>query len=240
MKKVSVLFPTRNRYELFVKSTMSLIENCHSTNNIEILLAVDDDDIETTEKISEFIFDKSYIKIFYYERKRYRGLHHYINDLAKKAMDGSLMLWNDDAIMTSMDWDLKILNLHSNDFIVISPKVENMEHYWRHQGVLFPIIPKKWINITESWSPTPGLDSWIDVLSKRLGILHNVDTISILHDRFELTGNNGDETYKEGRSDLQNPILQQGYEVWNHGGLLQTHYDKLLEYINKNKQDDNN
>ncbi len=224
---------------MFISSTTSLIENCYSTDNIEILLAVDDDDIETTNKISKFIVDKEYIKMYFYERKRYKGLHHYINDLAQKANDGSLMLWNDDAIMISKNWDLEILKFHKN-FIVISPKVENMENYWRNQGVLFPIIPKKWIEITQSWAPTPGLDSWIDVLSKKLGILHNIETISILHDRFELTGNNEDETYREGRSDLQNPILQHGYEVWNHGELLQTHYSKLLDYINKNNYNDNN
>lgn len=240
MTLVSVLLPTRGRYDSLIKSLNSLTETCHSTDNTEILLAVDNDDIETTDKISKFIQDKNYIKMFFYERKMYRGLHLYINDLCKKSTGNSLMIWNDDAIMNSKNWDLEIAKLHEKNFSVLNPKVENMEHYWKNQGVLFPIIPKKWIDITESWSPTPGLDSWIDVLSKRLGILHNVDTISILHDRFELTGNNGDETYKEGRSDLQNPILQQGYEVWNHGGLLQTHYDKLLEYINKNKQDDNN
>jgi hypothetical protein len=231
MKKVSVLFPTRNRYDMFISSTKSLIEQCHSCDNIEILLAVDDDDTETTNKIAKFIKDKSYIKMYYYERKRYRGLHHYINDLAQKACDGSLLLWNDDAIMTSKNWDLEILKLHEN-FLAINPKVENMEDYWKNTGVLFPVIPKKWIDITKIWSPTPGLDSWIDVLSKKLNILHSVDTISILHDRFELTGNNDDETYIEGRVDKTTPSLQLGYEVWSYPELLEEHYNKLLDYIN--------
>jgi hypothetical protein len=169
--------------------------------------------------------------MYYYERKRYRGLHHYINDLAQKACDGSLLLWNDDAIMTSKNWDLEILKLHEN-FLAINPKVENMEDYWKNTGVLFPVIPKKWIDITKIWSPTPGLDSWIDVLSKKLNILHSVDTISILHDRFELTGNNDDETYIEGRVDKTTPSLQLGYEVWSYPELLEEHYNKLLDYIN--------
>lgn len=215
---------------MFISSTTSLIENCDSTDNIEILLAVDDDDVETTKKISEFIADKKYIKMFFYERKRYRGLHHYINDLAHKAVDGSLMLWNDDAIMTSKNWDLEILKLHEN-FIVINPKVENMEDYWKNKGVLFPIIPKKWIEITKTWSPTPGLDSWIDVISKRLSILVSTESITILHDRYELTGNNEDETYVEGRVDKSIPSLQSGYEVWSYPELLEEHYNKLSEHI---------
>jgi len=232
MKKVSILFPTRNRYEMFVSSTKSLIDQCYSLNNIEILLAVDNDDIETTTKIAEFIKDKDYIKMFFYERKRYRGLHLYINDLCQKAVGDSLMLWNDDAIMKSKNWDLEISKLHEN-FIVISPKVENMEEYWKNTGVLFPIIPKKWIEITNIWSPTPGLDSWIDVLSKRLSILVNVDSVIVSHDRYELTGNNNDETYIEGRVDKTTPSLQPGYEVWSYPELLEEHYNKLLDYLNK-------
>lgn len=235
MKKVSVLFPTRNRYEMFVKSISSLIENCNNVNNIEILLGVDYDDVETTEKISKFISDKNYIKLYYYERQRYRGLHHYINDLVKKTTDGSLMLWNDDAIMTSINWDTEILNLHDDNFIVINPKVINMEQYSRNDTILFPIIPKKWIEITESWSPTPGLDSWIDVLSKKLGITQSTGNISILHDRFDISGNNRDKTYDEGRADLQNPSLRRGYEVFSYPELLNTHYNKLLEHIKNNK-----
>lgn len=234
MKKVSVLLPTRNRYDMFVRSVQSLANNCSSTDNIEILVAVDYDDEHTTKRIEDYRQDKPYIKVFYYERHRYRGLHLYMNDLAIKAVDGSLMLWNDDATMLSRNWDLEILK-HHEKFCVINPKVENMEHYWRHLGVLFPIIPKKWIELVGTWSPTPGLDSWADVISKRLGILVSVESIVIFHDRHELTGNNNDQTYAESYEDKHTPSLHHGYEVWSHSHLLNEHCAILSNYLNEIK-----
>ena len=105
--------------------------------------------------------------------------------------------------MRSKDWDLEIIKYHK-DFCVISPKVDTMEHYWRTQGVLFPIIPKKWIEITGKWSHVPACDSWTDVISKRLGILVNVESIVLSHNRHDITGENHDLTYTEGRSDINN------------------------------------
>jgi hypothetical protein len=61
----------------------------------------------------------------------------------------------------------------------------------------------------------------------------NIESIVISHNRYELTGDNKDQTYIEGRADLQNPSLQQGFEVWNHSELLQQHQDLLSNYINQ-------
>jgi GT2 family glycosyltransferase len=232
MNKVSVLMPTRNRFDLAINSIESLFKNCKDVDNFEVLLAVDNDDLETTNRLSTYFHDRPNVKMFFFERQYYRGLHNYINRLVNEASGTSLMLWNDDSTIDSKNWDYEIIKNHDK-FCVLSPKVQNMEHYWKHQGVLFPIIPKKWVELTKIWSPTPGLDSWIDVLSKRLNILVNIESIVISHNRYELTGDNKDQTYIEGRADLQNPSLQQGFEVWNHSELLQQHQDLLSNYINQ-------
>jgi glycosyltransferase involved in cell wall biosynthesis len=232
MKKVSVLLPTRGRYEMLVRSLESLTENCSDVNNIEILLAVDTDDTETTDKIAKLIEGKDYFKMFFYERKRYRGLHLYINDLCHKATGDSLMIWNDDAIISSKNWDLEIAKLHKENFCVLSLKVENMEDFWNNIGVLFPVIPKKWIEITNIWSPVPGLDSWIDLLSKRLGIQKKLASVVIHHDRFELTGNNNDETYTEGFSDKFSHSLS---TPTDYPEMMEDHYEKLKNYIDSQK-----
>lgn len=234
MESISVLLPTRGRYEMLTKSVNSLIENCNDLSKIEILLAVDTDDKDTTDRIIEYISDKPNIKMFFYERQHYKGLHLYITDLAKNASGSSLLVWNDDAIMQSKDWDVEILKAHKS-FCVLSPKVGNMEDYWKHKGLLFPIIPKKWIEITGFWSPTPGVDSWVDVLSKKLNILVNLESVVIFHDRYELTGQNHDNTYVEVRMDKDNTSLHKSYEVWSYPEMLNDHYNKLLQYINESK-----
>jgi hypothetical protein len=229
--------PTRNRFDLAVNSIESLFKNCKDIDSFEVLLAVDNDDLETTNRLSTYFYDRPNVKMFFFERQYYRGLHNYINKLVNEASGTSLMLWNDDSTIDSKNWEYEIIK-HHDKFCVLSPKVQNMENYWRHQGVLFPILPKKWIEITKIWSPTPGLDSWIDVLSKRLGILVNLESVVISHNRFELSGDNKDQTYMEGRADLHNPALNGGFEVWSHSELLQEHQNLLFNYINTNKDID--
>lgn len=221
--------PTRGRYEMATKSIDSLFNNCKNVNNFEILLAVDNDDTTTTDKLSKYIQDKSNVKIFFFERQYYRGLHNYINKLAIESTGTSLMLWNDDSTIDSKDWDHEIIKNHES-FCVLSPKVQNMEDYWRNQGVLFPIIPKKWIEITGEWAQVPACDSVIDVISKRLGLLIPLESVVITHDRYDNTGNNLDNTWREVRSEKDNPNYNHIFHV-GKPDVLELHYQKLKEYI---------
>jgi glycosyltransferase involved in cell wall biosynthesis len=234
MKKISILMPTRNRFELAKKSIDSLFENCQSIKNFEVLLAVDYDDTETTKKLADYINNKKNIKMFFYERQFYRGLNVYINDLAQRAKGTSLMLWNDDSIIESKNWDYEILKNHET-FCVLNPLVSNMEDFWKNKGVLYPIIPKKWIEITGEWSRVPACDSVIDLLAKRLGLLVKLETVSIFHDRYENTGNNHDVTYKEVTADKVNPNYVKEFHI-GYPEVIEEHYNKLKYYLDsKNK-----
>lgn len=234
MNKVSVLLPTRGRYDIAVRSMNSLIDNSNSKEAFEILLAVDNDDKDTTDLLANYISDKPYVKMFFFERQYYRGLHNYYNALALKSEGSSLMLWNDDAVMESKNWDSEIINNHK-EFCVLSPKVSNMESFWRNVGVLFPVLPKKWIEITGEWAQVPACDSVIDILSKRLNIQVHLETVVITHDRFELTGNNHDNTYVEVRSDKDNHSFHHIFHI-GKPEVIEDHYQKLVNYI-QNKQE---
>jgi hypothetical protein len=231
---ISILLPTRKRFDMCVKSIDSLLNNCSSELNFEILIALDNDDIETSDKLKNHYVNKSNIRFFYFERQYYRGLHNYYNELCINSLGESLVLWNDDALMKSKNWDLEIINNHKN-FVVLNPKVDTMEHYWRTQGVLFPIIPKKWINITEKMSHVPSCDSWIDVISKRLGILTPLETVVISHERPDVVGGNRDETFLDGFSDKFNPDF---FSLFNVGfpNIMEEHYQKILNYLNNDQK----
>lgn len=228
MSKVSILLPTRNRFEMFKTSVESLFENCDKVDQFEILVALDNDDVETSKKIEEYSSDKSNIRIFYYERYFYKGLQKYYNDLSNKALGTSLFLWNDDLLMKSKSWDTEVLN-NQKEFCVLSPMVDTMETYWREQGVLFPILPKKWIEVTGEWSPLPACDSWIDVLSKRLNLLKKLESVVVSHVRHDVTGENNDQTYIEGRVDLGSSE----YDHLNDLNVVEEHYQKLYNYLNE-------
>ena len=225
MEKISILLPTRKRFSIFVESINSLINNASDIKNFEILVALDSDDIETINAIKNIQTNIKNISIFIYERQSYHNLHFYYNNLANESLGTSLFLWNDDAVMMTKDWDLEILNNHKN-FVVLSPKVINMENYWLNQGVLFPIIPKQWINLTKTWSPYRGCDSWIDYIGKKLNIINKLETVMIKHDRYDLTGNNLDDTYNEGRIG--------GEEIMIYHDILENHYKTIKNYLNDN------
>jgi glycosyltransferase involved in cell wall biosynthesis len=228
MNKVSILIPTRKRFEMFKKSISSLFENCNNVDNFEVLVATDKDDEDTTIQIKQFFKDKNNIKYFTYERQYYYGFHHYINDLSKKSKGEFLFLWGDDAVMKSRDWDLEILK-HSGKFLMLSPKVDNMESYWRDQGVLFPIIPKKWVDLTGVFSLSPSCDSWADVLSKKLNIFSNLESVVLTHERADLIGANKDENYNESREAINDPNYHHIDE--NMIRIIEEHCQKIKEHI---------
>ena len=232
MEKVTILLPTRKRVEMAIKSINSLYENALSEENFEILIAFDNDDLETEQLLRNYYQTKSNIKFYSFERQFYRGLHNYYNELSLKSTGSSLVLWNDDALMKSKNWDSEILKNHNN-FVVLNPKVDTMEDYWKNVGVLFPIIPRKWVEITEKMSCVPSCDSWIDVISKRLNILSPLENVVISHERADITGNNDDQTFKDGFNDKFNP---QFHNLFNVGfpELLEEHFHKLNKFLNEN------
>jgi hypothetical protein len=86
--------------------------------------------------------------------------------------------------------------------MVVNPLVVNHTEYCRQENrMLFPIIPRKWVELTGRWSNNGACDSWIELISNELHISLYEDDIKIYHDRFNLTGNNLDEIYTESVDD---------------------------------------
>lgn len=199
--KISIIYPTRSRFDLFVKSTESLITNISSTRNLEILIEMDDDDCATIEKTKEYIKDKPYMFLNVGPRQGYRNLNKYVNAAALKSTGEYLMLWNDDCIMQTKNYDV-VMNKYRGKFIIVNPLVVNHEVYCRNENrMLFPIIPREWINITGRWSNSGACDSWVELVSNSLHLSKYEDDIKIYHDRFDLTNNNADKTYEDGMQD---------------------------------------
>lgn len=199
--KLSIIYPTRKRFDLFVKSTDSLIQKCSDLNNLEVLVAMDDDDLDTISKTEDYIKDKPFIKIYTSERYFYKNLNLYVNQMAKLATGDYLLLWNDDCLMETDHYDL-IMDKYQNKFMVVNPLVVNHTEYCRQENrMLFPIIPIKWVELTGRWSNSGACDSWIELISNELHISLYEDDIKIFHDRFNLTGNNLDEIYTESVDD---------------------------------------
>jgi glycosyltransferase involved in cell wall biosynthesis len=194
-KDISVLLPTRGRREPLEKSVTSLIETASDPTKIEILLAFDNDDEETRNWFVQNVIPKLNkdvdIKMLTFNRLGYERLNEYLNGLVKYAVGNWMLFWNDDAWMVTPGWDKEIAKFNGK-FRVLRMPTHN-----EHPYAIFPIVPKEWYRLFGYLSPHQINDAWISQIGYILNIVENIP-VECVHDRYDLTGNNQDETYKQG------------------------------------------
>lgn len=191
--EISVLLPTRGRTELLKRSLLSLADLAHDTANMDIWLAFDHDDTESfhwfEQNIASELTDRGCkFTAMGFDRLGYIRLNEYLNSLAKHAPGRWFMFWGDDAVMQTQDWDLRILEV--DKFRVLRMPTHN-----QHPYAILPIIPREWFELFGYISAHQLTDSWVSQVAYMLDIMHDID-VSVLHDRFDLTGNNNDDTWK--------------------------------------------
>lgn len=198
---VSILLPTRERFDLMIKSITSLYENAKDPSQIELLLKLDDDNYkEYTDRIDEIYQITTNIKIVISnQREGYDSLHHFINELAGVSEGEFLFIWNDDAIMITKEWD-KYVEEHSGKLCVLQIDNNHFSHSkWREHGAfVFPFIHRKYYEILNHISLNPHNDTWVHFVATFCDIEINEFRICAHHDRADLTGNNEDKVYKDG------------------------------------------
>lgn len=195
--RISVIIPTRKRIKLLRNSIDSLINNLSSVEGIDLLIAADNDDIETIKYIENELvphLDKKNVMMrsFNFNRLGYKNLHLYANYLANESRGEWVMLWNDDAVMKTKNWDKKIMK-YTGQFKVLRFK----DNHNSHPNAIFPCVPRDWVTLFETFSPHMAMDSWISHVAYLSGIMHNCHEINVFHNRFDLVGTNPDEVAAE-------------------------------------------
>lgn len=162
MPKISILCPSRQRAGLLRKSLASL-GPVH-----EVLVRIDDDDpdLERYEAIEGITLLKG-------ERLGYERLNEYINELAAISTGDWLMLWNDDAIMETPDWQKPI-----DDFDPEMPAVLNVH---KPQHNYFPLISREFYERLGEYSPSPNSDSYVAEVARLVGVEYDIPGIEINH-----------------------------------------------------------
>lgn len=189
---ISVLLPTRGRTDLLKRCLLTLAELADDTSRIEFLLAFDHDDTASIEFFNDNIapeVEKLGVRYacYGYDRLGYIRLNEYLNSLAGFSQGRWLFFWGDDAIMESQGWDSRIAEVE--DFRVLRIPTHNLHPY-----AIWPIVPREWYEMFGYISPHQLTDTWCSQVAYMLDIMHNID-VKATHDRFDLTGNNRDETY---------------------------------------------
>lgn len=207
---VSVLMPTRGRVELARRSIESLLNNCADASRVEIMVAYDNDDTDsanyfTSPRWTELITSHgARSKVLSCEPWGYAGLHRYYTAMARQAQGEWFMIWNDDAVMQSRDWDQHLAD-NRNWIGLLHMYTAN----FKPTLTLFPLIPRVWLDLFGEISLHQLNDSWIqDVCHQADAVKHM--PVSIFHDRYDVTGNNLDETYARRRYDKK---------IYNHESM---------------------
>lgn len=193
--RIMALLPTRDRLELLERSIKSLVNFADEPGQVCILLGLDPDDYQDHMAAYNWLvaaYAPHVALMVMPERFGYARLHEYINRLAAAAPEGDwLMLWNDDAVMMTAGWDEAVMD---QDPGVLWPEANHCL-----DGNIFPIWPQAWTRKIGHVSLSCNVDVWIGDLGRATGTQRRVP-VFVFHDRYDVTGQNDDRTYREGRA----------------------------------------
>ena len=197
---IAILLPTRGRAEMLERSIQSLISMAKDPNQIQLMLAFDNDDEVGTkhfEQVVQHWLDDNMINYtaMMFEPLGYIRLNEYVNELARNSDARWLVFWNDDAVMETQDWDKEIMKW-DGQFKLLAFRTHNLHPY-----SIFPIVPREWLDLLGYLSPHQISDAWLSQQAYMLDIMERIP-VEVLHDRHDLTGNNKDETF------LNRPMLE--------------------------------
>ena len=197
---IAILLPTRGRAEMLERSVQSLISLAKDPDQIQLMLAFDNDDEVGTKHFEQVVqpwLDDNQVNYtaMSFEPLGYIRLNEYVNELARNSDARWLVFWNDDAVMETQDWDAEIMKW-DGQFKLLAFNTHNLHPY-----SIFPIVPRKWLDLLGYLSPHQISDAWLSQQAYMLDIMERIP-VEVLHDRHDLTGNNKDETF------LNRPMLE--------------------------------
>jgi len=191
---IAMLLATRGRTDSLGRSIRSLVELADNIAQVQIMFAFDRDDEAGLNYFATDLQpwldarDIAYTAMKF-DRMGYIGLHKYNNAMAAASDAKWLCIWNDDAVMETQGWDTEIMR-YDGEFKLLSYRTHNLHPY-----SIFPIVPRKWYDLLGYISPHPTQDGWVSQQAYMLDIYERI-AVDVLHDRYDLTGNNLDETYQ--------------------------------------------
>ena len=191
---IAILLPTRGRADSLERSIRSLVNNADNIGRVQLMFGFDNDDeigVKHFEEVVQPYLDKNRVEYtaMSFNPMGYIRLNEYVNELAKASDARWLVFWNDDAIMHSKSWDTSIMK-YEGQFKLLAFDTHN-----KHPYSIFPIAPRAWLDLLGYLSPHQISDAWLSQQAYMLDIMERTD-ISVEHDRFDLTGNNHDETFQ--------------------------------------------
>ena len=191
---IAILLATRGRQEPLMRSLQSLVDLANNAKRIQFMLAFDRDDAVGIDYFMSTVqpwMDQQGLQYHaeVFEPMGYINLHKYNNAMAAKTASDWLVIWNDDAVMETQGWDTVIAS-YTGQFQLLA-----FHTHRDHPYSIFPIVPRAWFDLLGYISPHPTQDGWVSQQAYMLDIWQRIP-VNVLHDRYDLTGNNADETFR--------------------------------------------
>ena len=173
--KISIMWMTRKRSHELVYSISSFILNANNNTDVEYIVVIDPDDVETEkalEKISRMccVHDASIIYCVADKRYGYEELEQYQN-LAGKVFTGEgFLIMNDDIVCLNRGWDDEVRKVLSSS--MNEPKwlgLSGINERWKG-STTFVGINRKWYDVVGRVSGNRATDSYLSDIGKAAGI----------------------------------------------------------------------
>jgi hypothetical protein len=190
---ISVLLPTRGRTTALKRSVQSLYDNVADPKSIHLMLGFDRDDAVGTDYFNTSLKPwldsiKANYTAMKFEPMGYIRLNEYVNAMARMIKSRWYIIWNDDAVMQTSAWDSEIMK-HDGKFKLLSFCTHNLHPY-----SIFPIVPRKWLELLGYLCPHQISDAWLSQQAYVLDVFERIP-VDVVHERYDLTGKNQDATF---------------------------------------------
>lgn len=192
---ISILLPTRGRTEQLARSVASLVDLADKPDTIQWLFGFDTDDTESFEYFQAHVVPMIQASggrytCLGFAPLGYHRLNEYVNRLAQASTGDWMVFWNDDAVMKTQGWDTVIAG-HTGRFCL-----QAFDTHKKHPYSIFPIVPRKWLEIIGHLSLHQLNDAWLSQIAWLLDIMVRID-VEVEHERYDLTGKNNDATFQQ-------------------------------------------
>jgi hypothetical protein len=233
---IAILLPTRGRSDSLERSVKSVIELAANPSRVQIMFGFDnDDDIGTKhfeQELQPWLDDQGInYTAMSFSPLGYIRLNEYVNELALNSDASWLVFWNDDAVMETQDWDKEIIK-HEGEFKLLA-----FHTHHDHPYSIFPIVPRKWLDLLGYLSPHQISDAWLSQQAYMLDIWERIE-VDVLHDRHDLTGNNNDETFKNRPMLEGNPKDSRDFHSVQQMALRHNDCAKIATYLQNERGHD--
>ena len=188
---LTLLLPSRNRFDMLLKTINSFVNTCKNISNLEIIIKLDDDDISSISRLEEIRKDVNIKVIISNQLNGYASLHEYANEMVKSATGDWCLFANDDCLMMTQDWDDIIENVKPTESFKGTPNVGMLSIIcdWDRIPIFkttqeFPVIRTEVCHEIGYFSKHNHIDSFIQDVYNNISISANIDIpITIKHYR---------------------------------------------------------